>query len=341
MTTSRSSILPSSLVKANILIDHDGHARLADFGLLTIISDPTNILSSSSYAQGGTARWMSPELIDPQKFGLEISRPTKSSDCYALGMVIYETISRKPPFYNHTDLTVFVKVLEGKRPSREVGFTDGLWKMLELCWMPQPDCRPCTENVLQCLERVAQSSGPPSEVNGEVGSPSISVPCSGDTGFCDQTVMYALPEFCHLRGIEPLSSTRPLHKSPERSIMERLFSDLEQHPLSWAFLRPVDPEEVPDYYEIIKDPMGACLPHACIVTRNLAHDLGLDFKTMERKLETNQYPNLDAFVDDAILVFDNCYAYNSDRSIFTLNAMKLEKFMKGRLAMYRAGRGGC
>ena len=36
---------------------------------------------------------MSPELLDPERFGMpesEDSRPTKQSDCYALGMVIYE-----------------------------------------------------------------------------------------------------------------------------------------------------------------------------------------------------------------------------------------------------------
>jgi serine/threonine protein kinase len=106
-----------SPVKANILIDQSGHARLADFGLLTIITDPTNPFASSSYTQGGTARWMSPELIDPQRFGLKGSRPTRSSDCYALGMVIYETISGNLPFHEHTDLTVFVKVLEGRASS--------------------------------------------------------------------------------------------------------------------------------------------------------------------------------------------------------------------------------
>ena len=33
---------------------------------------------------------MSPELIDPMGFGVEGKRPTKMSDCYAFGMVIYE-----------------------------------------------------------------------------------------------------------------------------------------------------------------------------------------------------------------------------------------------------------
>jgi len=32
---------------------------------------------------------MSPELLDPDRFGINC-RPTKQSDCYALGMVVYE-----------------------------------------------------------------------------------------------------------------------------------------------------------------------------------------------------------------------------------------------------------
>ena len=36
---------------------------------------------------------MSPELLDPERFGVpesECNRPTRQSDCYAFGMVIYE-----------------------------------------------------------------------------------------------------------------------------------------------------------------------------------------------------------------------------------------------------------
>ena len=36
---------------------------------------------------------MSPELLHPERFGIpesESDRPTRQSDCYALGMVIYE-----------------------------------------------------------------------------------------------------------------------------------------------------------------------------------------------------------------------------------------------------------
>lgn len=43
-----------------------------------------------SFTIGGTTRWMSPELLDPERFGASDDRPTKKSDCYALGMVVYE-----------------------------------------------------------------------------------------------------------------------------------------------------------------------------------------------------------------------------------------------------------
>ena len=161
------------------MVDQSGHARLADFGLLTIISDPANLICLTSYTPGGTARWMSPELISPQRFGLEKSRPTKSSDCYALGMVIYETISGHLPFHKHTNLAVIPEVLEGERPHRGVRFTETLWKMLELCWASQPNSRPNVEDVLQCLVTVSSLPAPPSPGVDEETEDSPSGPHTG------------------------------------------------------------------------------------------------------------------------------------------------------------------
>jgi serine/threonine protein kinase len=101
---------------------------------------------------------MSPELIDPQQFGLQHSRPTESSDCYALGMVIYETISGNLPFHNDADLTVFVKVIQGKRPPRGPKFRKDLWMMLEQCWESQPRNRPSVGDVLRFLETYTNPS---------------------------------------------------------------------------------------------------------------------------------------------------------------------------------------
>ena len=93
---------PHPPAKVNILINKDRQACIADFGLSTItgVTTPGSARSSlasmdslMSFTGGGTRRWMSPELMDPERFGmpeLEDNRPTRQSDCYALGMVIYE-----------------------------------------------------------------------------------------------------------------------------------------------------------------------------------------------------------------------------------------------------------
>ena len=145
-------------IKLNILIDQDGRARLADFGLLTIVLESTHHTSSSTPKSAGTTRWMSPELLDPDRFGQKDGRPTKHSDCYALGMVILEVLTSKPPFPNCNGMVVMRKVVEGERPERPEGgekvwFTNDLWEMLERCWSPQPERRPTIDTVLQCLEQ--------------------------------------------------------------------------------------------------------------------------------------------------------------------------------------------
>ena len=75
--------------QANILVDGAGTARIADFGLMTMTDLSTVVLSKTVVSPGGTLGWMSPELLDPPRFCSD-GCPTRESDCYALGMVIYE-----------------------------------------------------------------------------------------------------------------------------------------------------------------------------------------------------------------------------------------------------------
>ena len=143
-----------------------------------MIPDQTSFISMISFFEGGTIRWMSPELLNPKPFGLEDSRPTKESDCYALGMVIYEVLSGQPPFAQCKNTVVILEVMGGERPKRPQGtraawFTDDLWGMLELCWKPQPHDRPGLKSLLYHLEDVVsppQSPLPALTTNEDVGA---------------------------------------------------------------------------------------------------------------------------------------------------------------------------
>lgn len=147
------------------MIDNDGHARLADFGLLTIVSDSMHPSTSSSPKNAGTTRWMSPELLDTDRPGFEHSRPTKESDCYALGMVILEVLTGRAPFPRDSELVVVRKILDGERPERPQGmkgawFTDDTWSTLRRCWSPQPTHRPTVGAIFECLERASPTWQP-------------------------------------------------------------------------------------------------------------------------------------------------------------------------------------
>jgi len=152
------------------MIDNNDRACITGFSLLTIASDQST--TKSSRGMSGTVRWMSPELFYPGMFNLRNGRPTKESDCYALGMVIYEVLSGRPPFASYSLLAIMSKVLDDERPERPRGsagklFTDGIWAILELCWKHQPGDRISAKDVLLRLEQIPSPLRPPSDVDGD------------------------------------------------------------------------------------------------------------------------------------------------------------------------------
>ena len=83
-----------SCSKANILIDPMYSARLADFGLATVIDESTAGSTTGGRGTKGTTRWMAPEMLHPDLFDflgdMHKQLPSKSTDIYALGMTILE-----------------------------------------------------------------------------------------------------------------------------------------------------------------------------------------------------------------------------------------------------------
>uniref|UniRef100_A0A670YW21 Bromodomain adjacent to zinc finger domain 2B n=1 Tax=Pseudonaja textilis TaxID=8673 RepID=A0A670YW21_PSETE len=83
-------------------------------------------------------------------------------------------------------------------------------------------------------------------------------------------------------------------ESKDLALCSVLLSELETHEDAWPFLLPVNLKHVPGYRKVIKKPM--------------------DFSTIREKLNSGQYPNLEAFAIDVRLVFDNCETFNEDDS---------------------------
>lgn len=69
--------------QANILVDADGRAKIADLGLATIARD-SGSLTSTTDEREITARYTAPEIMKG------IGRHSKESDVFAFGMVVIE-----------------------------------------------------------------------------------------------------------------------------------------------------------------------------------------------------------------------------------------------------------
>ncbi|KAL3634568.1 hypothetical protein CASFOL_021622 [Castilleja foliolosa] len=86
-------VIYCDLKPSNILLDENGHTKLCDFGLARQLSD-ISMTSSSQLPQAkrGTPCYMAPELF--QDGGIH----SYASDFWALGCVLYECYTGRPPF---------------------------------------------------------------------------------------------------------------------------------------------------------------------------------------------------------------------------------------------------
>lgn len=107
-----------------------------------------------------------------------------------------------------------------------------------------------------------------------------------------------------------LLARAPKH-GPNYNTLLHLLNDMQNNSNAWPFQQPVNKDDVPDYYEVIKYPM----------------DLG----TMEEKHEQDAYPNPEDFIKDARMIFINCRKYNNETTPYAKSAHRLEKFMWGKI----------
>jgi serine/threonine protein kinase/tetratricopeptide (TPR) repeat protein len=137
----RSGIVHGDLKSNNVILclDEAEHLRavITDFGL----ASGTN---QAAAALGGTPDYMAPELWRGQK-------PSKASDIYGLGVILYEVVTGRLPFDRKT-MESRLKPLPA--PSTVAKGLDPRWDdVIRACLSDSPDVRPSAAQVITRLDK--------------------------------------------------------------------------------------------------------------------------------------------------------------------------------------------
>ncbi len=98
-------ILHRDIKPSNVMLDDDGKAYLADFGLAKESHDRVSLTRSGAIL--GTPSYMSPEQAAGNRGQVGIS-----SDVYSLGAVLYHMLTGRPPFLGSSPVETVLMVLE-------------------------------------------------------------------------------------------------------------------------------------------------------------------------------------------------------------------------------------
>ncbi|MGW0758914.1 serine/threonine-protein kinase [Streptomyces sp. NPDC002814] len=110
----RQGIVHRDIKPGNLLLDADGTLKIGDFGIARFLDDPGAALTATGQIVG-TSLYLAPERALGQPAG-------PASDVYALGCVLYQLLTGRPPFQADTAIAILHQHLDAAPvPPRELG----------------------------------------------------------------------------------------------------------------------------------------------------------------------------------------------------------------------------
>ena len=123
----------------NIFFDKDNKTIIGDLGLSK--SATTTDDDNENY---GIIPYMAPEIFQGQKY-------TKASDIYSFGMIMWEFMTGRRPFWdrNH-DTDLIIEIMDGLRPPIVTNAPEGYIELMKDCWHSDPKKRPAIHSIHSC-----------------------------------------------------------------------------------------------------------------------------------------------------------------------------------------------
>ncbi|KAF3692330.1 Serine/threonine-protein kinase Nek10 [Channa argus] len=124
-------IVHRDLTPNNIMLGERDKVTITDFGLAKQKQESSKLTSVV-----GTILYSCPEVVKNEPYG-------EKADIWALGCILYQMATLKPPFYSSNMLSLASKIVEAVyEPIEEGAFSERVTDMIRWCLSPDADQRP-------------------------------------------------------------------------------------------------------------------------------------------------------------------------------------------------------
>ena len=132
------NIIHKDFHSGNIFFNVANTAFIGDLGISKSATEATD--DDENY---GIIPYMAPEIFQGQKY-------TKASDIYSYGMIMWEFMTGRRPFWDRVhDTELIIEICDGLRPPIVTNAPEGYVDLMKECWNSDPNKRPTAEDVLK------------------------------------------------------------------------------------------------------------------------------------------------------------------------------------------------
>jgi serine/threonine protein kinase len=132
----KANVIHQDYHSGNIFIE-DNYTVTGDFGISRSAIESSND-DNEIY---GIIPYVAPEVFQGQKY-------TKASDIYSFGMIMWELMASRRPFWDKShDTDLIIEICDGLRPPTVTNAPEGYIELMQKCWHSDPNKRPAASDI--------------------------------------------------------------------------------------------------------------------------------------------------------------------------------------------------